>query len=133
MKNELQQLESKIRQALPRLQELSDGCKIDYYENIYTIGVDCTLGLNNQIEVDENMTIFSDEYDIIGHNIYLSDVLEWQSTNGRGKYSHFEVSKGEGYFCIYDGEESDSVLWDLSKPLLKDQPKEVIEYLNGLK
>lgn len=127
--NELQQLEAKIRQALPRLQELSDGCKIDYYENIYTIGVDCTLGLNSQIEVDENMTIFSDEYDIIGHEIYLSDALQYLTI-------YYSID-GSGILKKYDTKHRSHIpldcQFDISKPLLKDQTKEVIEYLNGLK
>lgn len=61
----------------------------------------------------------------------LNDVLKWHS-NGRDKYSHFEVSKGEGYFSIYDGEESYSIVWDLSKVFLHEQSNELIEWLAEL-
>jgi len=62
----------------------------------------------------------------------LNDVLKWHSSNGRDKYSHFEVSKGEAYFSIYDGEESDSIIWDLSKMHLHEQSNELIEWLAEL-
>jgi len=62
----------------------------------------------------------------------LNDVLKWHSSNGRDKYSHFEVSKGEAYFSIYDGEESDSIVWDLSKTYLHEQSNELIEWLAEL-
>jgi hypothetical protein len=62
----------------------------------------------------------------------LNDVLKWHSSNGRDKYSHFEVAKGEAYFSIYDGEESDSIVWDLSKVHLHEQSNELIEWLAEL-
>ena len=62
----------------------------------------------------------------------LNDVLKWHSSNGRDKYSHFEVSKSEAYFSIYDGEESDSIIWDLSKVYLHEQSNELIEWLADL-
>jgi hypothetical protein len=42
------------------------------------------------------------------------------------------VSKGEAYFSIYDGEESDSITWDLSKMHLHEQSNELIEWLAEL-
>jgi hypothetical protein len=62
----------------------------------------------------------------------LNDVLKWHSSNGRDKYSHFEVSKGEAYFLIYNGEETESVIWDLSKVNLHEQSNELIEWLADL-
>lgn len=62
----------------------------------------------------------------------LNDVLKWHSSNGRDKYSHFEVSKGEAYFSIYDGEESYSIVWDLSKLHLHEQSNDLIEWLADL-
>lgn len=59
----------------------------------------------------------------------LNDVLKWHSSNGRDKYSHFEISKGEGYFSIYDGEEPESIVWDLSKVHLHEQSEKLIEWL----
>lgn len=62
----------------------------------------------------------------------LTDVLKWHSSNGRDKYSHFEVHKGEAYFSIYDGEENDSIVWDLSFAALENQSQELIEWLSEL-
>lgn len=62
----------------------------------------------------------------------LNDILKWHSLNGRNKYSHFEVIKGEGNFCIYEGEELERIIWDLSKPCLKDQSNELIDWLAEL-
>lgn len=69
---------------------------------------------------------------LLGKPIMLNDVLKWHSMDGRDKYSHFEVSKTEAYFSIYDGEETESIIWDLSKPLLKDQSEELISWLAEL-
>lgn len=65
-------------------------------------------------------------------NPTLSQVLKWHSSNGRNKYSHFEVSKGEAYFSIYDGEESDSIAWNLNFEELENQSEQLIEWLAEL-
>lgn len=75
---------------------------------------------------------FPKDLKLLGKAIMLNDVLKWHSYNGRDKYSHFEISKGEAYFSIYDGEEAESIIWDLSKPLLKDQSQELISWLADL-
>ena len=92
---QLQQLETKIRQALPRLQEM--------------VSKGTILGMHNYYK----------------HHIYLSDVLEWL-----GKVEYHSVTV-YGTFTRTDKLQGQTK-WDLSKPLLKDQPKEVIEYLNNL-
>ena len=68
----------------------------------------------------------------VGRKVMLNDVLGWHSSKGRDKYSHFEVSKEEAYFSIYDGEESESIVWDLKKPYLIDQSSELLEWLENL-
>jgi len=62
----------------------------------------------------------------------LSQVLKWHSSDGRDKYSHFEVSKDEAYFSVYDGEESDSIVWNLTFEELENQSDEIIEWLAEL-
>lgn len=97
--NELQQLEAKIREALPRLQEL-------------------------------NKHLFTDAYK---HQIYLSDVLEWlDSLQDKSDFKIYSTGALYKYDETFDNYYY-AVEYDLSKPLLKDQPKEVIEYLNNLK
>jgi len=66
---------------------------------------------------------------IIPESPMLNHVLKWHSLGGRDKYSHFEVSKGEAYFSIYDGEEVESILWDLSKMYLHEQSDELLNWL----
>jgi hypothetical protein len=68
----------------------------------------------------------------LGKEPMLNDVLLWHNKNGRNKYSHFEVNHEEAYFSIYDGEETDSITWDLSNPYLKGQNSNLIEWLLGL-
>lgn len=65
-------------------------------------------------------------------NVLLNDVLKWHSSNDRDKYSHFEVSNGEAYFSVYDGEEHVSIFWDLSKLALENQSEELINWLAEL-
>ena len=63
---------------------------------------------------------------------YFSILGKEPQSNGIDKYSHFEVSKGEAYFSIYEGEETESIVWDLSKQYLKDQSPELLEWLSTL-
>lgn len=72
------------------------------------------------------------DLELVGKEIMLNNVLYWHSLNGRNKYSHFDVSYGEGYFMIYDGKKNGSLLWDFSKPYLKDQSEELIKFLCDL-
>jgi hypothetical protein len=64
--------------------------------------------------------------------VKLNHVIKWHSLNGRDKYSHFEISKGEAYFSIYDGDEKDSIIWNLDDEFLHTQSQELIEFLHDL-
>jgi len=131
----LNELTTEIRKSIPRLMELSDGCeiKIQYdvsffitgkaFDTYYAVSVNgCNFKTLDSIDIMEK----------IGHEPLLNDVLEWHSSNGIDKYSHFEVSKGEAYFSIYDGEENESIIWDLSKSKLREQSPELINFLHDL-
>ena len=96
--NELQQLETKIRQALPRLKE----------------DVFIKTPFGETLKIREEF-----------REIYLSDILEWLKSFNVKNIAGITYQENRIRYII--GE------WDLSKPLLKDQPKEVIEYLNQLK
>lgn len=79
------------------------------------------------------MTKFKELQKSIGcESPLLNDVLKWHSSKGRDKYSHFEVSEGEAYFSIYDGEETDSIIWNLNFVALENQSEELIEWLSEL-
>ena len=132
-KEKLNELTTEIRKSIPRLMELSNGCVLEKYNEKYKIHevkneryyLTNILGGHTKYEIDR-------DYTIIGHEPLLNDVLEWHSLNGRCKYSHFEVSKGEAYFSIYDGEENESIILDLSKSKLSDQSEELINFLHDL-
>lgn len=133
----LKELTEKIRKAIPRLMELGDGCVIKYgteTEWIVSKKEDEFVYIISYISISARKMIHQkdEKIEIIGHEPMLNDVLEYHSKDGKDKYSHFEVSNGKAYFSIYDGEETESLVWDLTKPYLKDQSKELIEYLNNL-
>lgn len=137
-------LKQKIQEAIPKLLDMSKGQLFTiknmpfHYEFLHFI-------YNGDEEIVEVATLYNGEVDVFDYEYFtnqqitiygkepmLNDVLLWHSQNGNDKYSHFEVSKGEAYFSIYDGEETESLIWDLSKPYLKDQNSELIEWLSTL-
>lgn len=152
----LNELESKIRQALPRLMELKQYEEIiipkDYSQQHFSYTIINIIESNSYLDNKktwEGIKIHDEMTQIVlaknnaisyelerfavkdciynGQSIYLSDVLEWlkgfnTDIHSINKYGVFHKISWEK--CTY---------WDTSKPLLKDQPKEVIEYLNGLK
>lgn len=120
----LEKLENDIREKLPRLQELTEGCIVLY---------------NSKPHVLVNVVQTHDEYELyikgrssfttgsrfltpIGHDILLSDVLEWLCHNENS----FNIECNRNGICFM------SYCWNLSKPYLKDQPKELIYYLASL-
>lgn len=136
----LNELTTEIRKSIPRLMELSDGCHVKlYYKTTSVVFFKSdknigfyTLGKFDEIDILTHEEFTDDIEYVFGKEPLLNDVLEWHSLNGRCKYSHFEVSKGEAYFSIYDGEENESINWDLSKLKLSDQSEELIDFLHDL-
>lgn len=146
-------VENSIRKALPRLLELSMGCKLWKDGYFYTY-------IGKLIpEIDFRYTdpyylhhFYSEEivqnkketflyaignkkfkhYKIIGHDILLSDVLEWlgrvehkASIHSRAEFVVF-VKKGKYTFTRY------SACIDFSKPYLKDQSEAFWNFLYNL-
>lgn len=112
----LEQLTADIREKLPRL---------IYNDNIVDV---CPK------------TGFSFKYDLtVPQDSMLNDVLEWHSKY-YSKNSHFEVfnivmnneKHPAGVFLDYSEEDTARFIWDLSKPYLKDQSPELINFLHGL-
>lgn len=144
--NKLEQLTSEIRKTVPRLMELTDGCKLSPF-NVFSAKVisndkDYVYVLstnNNCIEKFTNEEI-NRHFEIIGHEIMLNDVLEWLPngfgiTSGLYTGGFITIDKGNMcYSCIQAVgiDEYKYYRWDLSKPFLKDQSQELINYLHSL-
>ena len=139
----IEALSNEIRKALPYLMELSEGCiffnqKRGYFKAHYVKKTNDDNLLKTHIvagvlEGNNNASYYYPmSVELIGKEPMLNDVLAWHCTEGRNKYSRFEAVKSEGYFFIYDGEETYSVSWNLQKPYLKDQSVELIDFLYSL-
>ncbi|MDR7782924.1 hypothetical protein PG608_00420 [Riemerella anatipestifer] len=124
-----------IRQKLPRLMELEEGCLIRDKEIdvIYTIiEKDDKFQLlfvngNNCFSFD----FFKSRFEVIGKEPILTDVLEWLSLVGMDfTYSFSAKGKIYGYSKLMDlSLIVEDTKIDLTKPYLKDQSKEVIDFL----
>lgn len=156
----LHAVETAIRKALPRLMELSYGCKLkgNKFGNEYKFisqtteeGKDYTsyhlydkdynrptVFITDFFVIDPNdYTAFT----ILGHDILLSDVLEWlrlfnndyclwdgmflKPVGASNYYAEFETINGESF-------DKNTIKLDLSKPYLKDQSEELIDFLYNL-
>lgn len=133
-------LKQKIQQALPRLMELTDGCVFKYLPNkvigltfdakIFNVsggGQIADTGDYSDVYVDffsyydGAETLIIDEvenFEILGCDPMLNDVLEW-------------VKNSSTLDIFNEHIVLNSILkkWDLSKPYLKDQSEELIDYL----
>lgn len=149
-KQKLQVVETTIRKALPRLLELTEGCWLNLHyndekdnkttEKCKIIGVDkkgkllirFEDGFNTLAKQDLEKYIKIGSYFILGHDILLSDVLEWlgrvehkASIHSRAEFVVF-VKKGKYTFTRY------SACIDFSKPYLKDQSEAFWNFLYNL-
>ena len=127
----LEQLTNKVRQAIPRLMEATTGCLIQskYYGIAPMIFYDSEY--YEYTFVDELLLYRKcNEKDItiIGHEPMLNDVLEWYLKLIEDSMILVNVN-GNILFGLHKNKHE----WDLSKPHLKDQSKELINYLNELK
>lgn len=133
----MKELEYKIREVLPYLKELTKGCIVyDNKSNLEYAIIDnhyCPQLYSYQYSSFRTLEFEElKDFEVIGQPIKLNDVLLWHSLDKRDKYSHFEVHNGEGYFCIYDGEGNESLVWTLSSFLLADQSEKLKVFLNSL-
>lgn len=141
---ELEELTADIREKLPRLMELSEGqtlksliadpandiCKDSYYTVGYHEDYSCKVE-NEHVEIGGYIYIVNRDFEIIGKEPMLNDVLEWinEATEDMANIN----SEGVMYFTNYWNSPSDKVSnWDLSKPYLKDQSPELIKFLHSL-
>jgi hypothetical protein len=112
-----------VNTAMKKLRELENSIWSELSETVY---------YDTNVDFDEGSGILYQYFIPMPDDPMLNNVLKWHSLKGRNKYSHFEVSGGNGRFEIYDSEEGYSLDWDLSKNLLKHQSDELIEFLHEL-
>jgi hypothetical protein len=125
--NNLDKLKEAIYKALPRLTKIKVGqrfhsnfygeiiaTRIDRYSDnkCAVYGFDVKQGLPRDNYYPRDLTL-------LGQEPQLNDVLEW--INKEPKANILVIIR----FC-------DTFKWDLSKPLLKDQSQELIDYLTSL-
>lgn len=138
----LHAVETAIRKTLPRLTEPTEGCRIlekgkaeENYSIILVDGDDYTIftPYSFGLPIDKiDQEDLSENYEIIGHDILLSDVLEWLNAINelntsvilRKEVFEFQRIEKENKLFI--------VGWDLSKPRLADQSEELIDLLYNL-
>lgn len=150
----LQAEETAIRKALPRLTEPTEGCNVEF-----SLRNSTTKGKIIYKYIDGHLLIFSKDCDdtyyrslesciILGHDILLSDVLEWlgvniyefgfeniRFTNIIDDRYKIEIEREFLRGGIYKVKEWTGTLLpyvDFSKPRLADQSEELINYLYNL-
>lgn len=121
----LNELTTEIRKAIPRLMELSDGCVIKpYTQNEFML--DATYRIKDTdygIYVDSLLyrydTYSDSEFEIIGHEPLLNDVLEYFL-----EYTSLDFNTRQMAYILAS--------WDLSKSRLSEQSPELINFLHDL-
>ena len=132
----IEKLESAIRQALPELMELTEGCQVSYNGKICTV---------TRVNIQESFRLIEINYmqflyvpahmPIIGHPITLLHLLRWLGEMEIScKLSPVDSINAILLFKEYTIKHCDTyhVHLELSKPLLRDQSDDVIEELNKL-
>lgn len=121
----MKELEDKIREALPHLKELTEGCFYGYDDEpcIKIVFKDENeVSFINILTFDKISMLTIDSFnhldlELIGKDIMLNDVLNWLTTFERNTVKYVDEILCE---------------WDLTSPYLKDQSEALINYLNEL-
>lgn len=135
---QLHAVSTAIRKALPRLLEPTEGC---WFHNEITLKKEKLILIDvNQNYVllkqgGKNFSVFTKEktkklLKIIGHDILLSDVLEWLAR----EHNNIEIFlMNNGIILInFREDKPNRVVIDFSKPRLADQSEELWEFLYNL-
>lgn len=145
----LHTLETTIRKSIPRLMEVSEGCilKRKSHFELYSDYVILKIkrdDFSTYTEIDgkhkgsfsiENEKLL-DHFEIIGHDILLSDVFEWLGTLFNFTIDHKGVIYQEFDYYFEGGLDRDYnevAKVDFSKPYLKDQSEEFWDFLYNLR
>ncbi|GIZ15539.1 hypothetical protein [Capnocytophaga catalasegens] len=143
-----------IRKALPRLVDVEKGCIVRALHNNKGVIVDIEncLGLDDIVsygvllpygEIKELKYLTLSEFEIIGKEPMLNDVLEVlpKLLPPENRYYSEEIylsSDGEFYRTYLNYKDANELEylhhngWDLSKPYLKDQSEDLINFLYNL-
>lgn len=138
----LQELTADIREKLPRLMELKEGCRIIRgtgmsRELCIYLGQDHIL---KQYHLFGSLSFAFSTYDlgaykIIGTEPMLNDVLEWLWIIKNVDETYYIEEHGEIYYRWHRGNDVSHNYcgdWDLSKPYLRDQSEELIDFFHNL-
>jgi hypothetical protein len=141
----LEKLTQDIRAKLPRLMELTEGCLLDNVRigvihkviEVQNEPMEPCILIQNPLtyrNVWEYPETVKKDYNVIGREPMLNDVLEWLSNHVNEYYSYSIGSHGYLMECALFSEwdYKDDLKWDLSKPYLRDQSQELIDYLAEL-
>jgi hypothetical protein len=131
-------LKQKIQEAIPRLKDFTNGCIIEtphwntFSQKFEDDNFDEYYIFNSQVYTDSNelfckVSNIELDFDLskcrFGKEPLLSDVLEWM------KVLHTEIHSINKYGHFHDRVWNGIYSWDLSKPYLKEQNQELIDYL----
>ncbi len=128
-------LKQKISKAIPRLVDMSKGQLFTirnmpfHYEFLHFIYnddeeiVEIAALYNGEVDVFDYEYFTNQHITIYGKEPLLSDVLEWM------KGLHTEIHSINKYGHFHDRVWNGIYSWDLSKPYLKEQNQELIDYL----
>ena len=137
----MSELENKIREAIPRLKELTKGCIVDNFHGEKEI-IHRSREINNTVILDVfsndngfdtwmvkdgvfSVDGFKFEVSIVGHPIKINDILEYITE--KNCYGGITISNR---FYITNGYRH--YFWDLSSVFLADQNDELKKFLNDL-
>lgn len=152
-REKLQIVTDRIRKDIPRLMELSEGCWVrkkrlmypEFEENEYFYN-----HIRGVYQGDKSYILFSyDEngevgqssvekdyldkhFEVVGHEPMLNDVLEWLGIVFSKNSEDCRVPTAIDNDGMFFRNDYDKELWNLSKPYLKDQNNELIDFLYNL-
>lgn len=132
----LQEIENQIREDIPRLMEMREGClvihrnvliKILYEKHNHYAAVTAEWDNPRNWILDKDT-----EYEIIGHEITLIDWYEWLLMKTDNELYYYTID-GSVLAIHRDTEHIKDIPIDISKLYLKDQSEELINFLHNLK
>jgi len=123
-----EEIKTVISEALPRLKSNIVGQRYEMHGTYFDAVAVTNEGIVALDWAESELrtytfSVIKEHFTILGIDPTLSDVLEWmmKNTNQGIEMNDFDLWIGNGG------------TWDLSKPLLKDQSEELIDYLLTIK